>query len=180
MANLRQKNNSLFIEVFNNTFQYKISDLDTTIDADAITKIDLNHLVEEIITTPCVVNRWGNILADVKVELQIKELQFDTFCARKKAEIRSKAAADGKKTTISEVDDTLSLEEEYIEKKTELIKLQGVVEVVNSTFWALKEKSSNLNKLSLTIVREDLENIQTVSFNGVQLKKRKNRIQEEE
>jgi len=179
---IASKGNVSVIKFNGSLIKITIGDIEKEVDLDVLSKIDLNYLIGEIITTPVVVNRWGNILAEVQRQFQISKLDFEIFCAKQKEEIRNKAVSDGaqKKLTIAEVDDALTLSDKYKVLKTKIIESEKVVDIVNSTFWALKDKSDKLNKLSLTIQREDVENYKQMITNGIKVVIKKSRIVEEE
>lgn len=150
-------------------------EIENEVDPDKITRIDLNNLVAEIITTPVLVNRWGNILADTEYHLKKAKLKFEIFCAQKNEEIRKLFMENGgKKPTIAEVDDGLIQTVEYSNHKNKVIESEKINQIVNSIYWAVKDKSDKLNKLSLTIQKEDLENIQDTIINGIKIISRKN------
>ncbi len=145
------------------------------VDPDKITRIDLNNLIGEIITTPVLVNRWGNIMAEINADAKREKMKFEILCANEKEKIRISLADKngGKKPTIAEVEDTLIQKPIYKISKNKLIESEKVAEIVNSIYWAVKDKSDKLNKLSLTIQREDLENITNTVINGVKIIARK-------
>lgn len=177
---MSSKGNVTVFKYGNNFIKVTIGDLEKQIDADALTKIDMNNLVGEIITTPVLVNRWGNIQADIEYQLQVEKLDFDVWCSKEKETLRIKLGeASSKKPTISEVDDSLVVLEDYSEKKKRIFKLEKTFSIVKSVYWALKDKSDKLNKLSLTLQRDDLSNLKSMVVNGIKIVVKKPRDEED-
>lgn len=146
---------------------------DESVNPDRITKIDLNNLVAEIITTPVLMNRWGTLLVETSTVLKRKKVDFEVFCAETKKSIREGYIEQGVKFTVDKVEDELVLNKQYKKFKNEIIELERENELVNSIYWAIKDKSSKLDKLSLTIQREDIEGMETTVLNGVKILIRK-------
>jgi hypothetical protein len=153
----------------------KISD---EVDINSLMKLDLNNLIGEIITAPVITNKWGNILAQTQKEFSKKKLDFEIWCAKTKSEIRDSSTAV-KKMTIDEVETSLLLNDEYLKKKTQLIEAESAVDIVNSIFWSLKDKSNKLDKLSLTITKDDIHNMKTSVVNGVKIVIKKRVVEED-
>lgn len=154
----------------NHLIKVKPVGVEDEVDPDKITKIDINNLVAEIITTPVLVNRWGNILADVESDEKKMKLKLDIFCAKQKEAIRIELQEkSAKKPTIGEVDDTLIQKKAYQIMKNKHIEAERMSQIVTSIFWAVKDKSDKLNKLSLTIQKEDIDTIQSIIINGVKV-----------
>lgn len=144
------------------------------IDPDRITKIDLNHLIAEIVTIPVLVNRFGTLMTELDAEFKEEKLKFEIFCAKQKEEIRNKLMSDNaKKPTIDEVETALILLPAYKVMKTKLIKSEKNYEMTKNIYWSVKDKSDKLDKLSLTIQREDLDGLEAMLHNGVKITSRK-------
>lgn len=154
----------------NTLIKVKNVQVEDEIDPDKITRIDLNNLIAEIITTPVLVNRWGIIMAEMESVHNKEKLKLEILCANEKEKIRnSLTEKSGKKPTIGEVDDALIQKPIYKLANEKVLEAKKVAEIVKSIYWAVKDKSDKLNKLSLTIQREDLENIQNITINGVKI-----------
>lgn len=149
--------------------------VESLVDSDKVTKIDVSNLVAEIITIPVLLNRWGNILASCEAELKREKLDFEIFCAKTKDLIRKDFAADPekKKFTVSEVDDALTLKKEFAERKRALIDVERDRDVASSIYWAVKEKADKLDKMSLTLTKDDIDNMEATIMHGITISTRK-------
>lgn len=172
------KGNVTLFKYGNKFIKVTIGDLESTIDADAITKIDMNNLIGEIITTPVLVNRWGNIQADIAYQLQVENLEFDIWSAQTKESIRAELNQT-KKATVAEVDDALVSNPLFKEKKLKIFKLEKTFDIVKSVYWSLKDKSDKLNKLSLTLQKDDLIVVKNMVVNGIKIVIKKPRDEED-
>jgi hypothetical protein len=170
LQEVKSTDNVTVLKYGNTMIKVKNVEVENEVDPDRITKIDLNNLIAEIITTPVLVNRWGNIMAELDACAKKEKMKFEILCANEKEKIRIKLLdKGGKKPTISEVEDTLIQKPVYKIAKTKLIEAEKDSQIVNSIYWAVKDKSDKLNKLSLTIQREDLDSIQNTVINGVKI-----------
>lgn len=147
----------------------KIGEREKEYDVDRIVKIDIVNLIADFITTPVLISRWGVILADAKSEFQKKKLDFEIFCSQKKEEIRKEFIETKNKFTIAEVEDALILDSLYRKYRNDLISYEKTLDIINNIFWCLKDKSNKLDKLSLTISKDDLDNLNNIVLNGVQI-----------
>ena len=139
-------------------------------DPDKITKIDLNNLIAEIITCPVLLNRWGNILSEVDRKLKVDKLNFEIQCAKLRKEIRSDVAAGGeKKPTVVELEDRLLEKPLYKVLSMKVIDSERDKEIANSIFWALKSKVDMLEKLSLTINKDDISSMSPTIIHGIKV-----------
>jgi len=180
LEEIGSKGNITVFKYGNKLFKVVIGDLQSQIDADILTKVDLNNLVGEIATTPVLVNRWGNIVSEVEYQLQVLKLEFDIWCSSRKEKIRNDFNESGKKFTIDVIEGELLKDKDYKEKKVSIFELEKVYSNVKSVYWSLKDKSDKLTKLSLTLQREDVLNMKTTVMNGISIIIKKPRIQEED
>ena len=144
-------------------------EVDEDVNPDRITRIDLNNILAEIVTTPVIMNQWGTMLAELNHDLKVKELEFDIYCANKKEEIREKFTKAGEKFTVDKVNDSIVSEDKYLTSKKEIFELQRQIDITNSIYWAIKDKSAKLENLSLTIHRDDIQNMESTVINGIKI-----------
>lgn len=170
---LKTINGVTVLKYFDTYIKVKKVDIDKDTDPDRITRIDLNNLVAEIVTTPVLMNRWGSILVEVESELKKTKLDLEIFCAETKKKIRDEFTEKGEKYTVDKVEDALTLTPEYKTQKLALIEAEKNQELANSIYWAIKDKSSKLEKLSLTIQRDDILNMESTVLNGIKVVIRK-------
>ncbi len=145
----------------------RTADFDGELDVDRMCRIDINNLVSEIIIAPVLLNRWGNIIAFVKAEYNKSKHKHEVLCARVKEQIRADFVAKGRKPTVDMVDDQLTLDPTYDTSKLNLIECDKAVELAESVYWALKTKNEQLNKLSLTIQKDDVASVKDIVLHGI-------------
>lgn len=145
-------------------------DEDEIVDSERITKIDINNLVAEILTIPVLLNRWGNFLAEMESNLKLTKLDYEIFCAQKREDIRKNFIEDGdKKPTIQKVEDALILDSAHKVFKKKVIRAERDKEVTSSIYWAVKDKADKLEKLSLTISRDDIDSLESTTINNMRV-----------
>ena len=163
-------------------FLLKSVPFDIEIDGDKLTQIDYSNLFGEMITFPVVVNKLGNLRADVEEILEEKKLELEF----KKAELEKmyrnnmskpiERAVDGKihvtikKPINSEVDNAVFLDKGYQILSKNLINLQTKFNKIDKLYWNCKEKLKILQNLSANIRPEEHENeILQETINGVKI-----------
>jgi hypothetical protein len=151
------------------------------IDVDKILKIDILNLTAEILTFPVIYNRLGLILADKQNTLKEVDLSYRIWRAKTAEAIKNEWNGDdtkkvirGGKFTKDDVEDYIHIHPVYKAKKQQIARAEKEVAYLNSIYWAAKDKSDKLEKLSLMLKSDDidLDNI-VKSFNGVQIKVKK-------
>lgn len=160
--------------------QYVLSykEIDEDIDIDELLKIDYSHLVEEIITFPVWVNRFGNLLAEAEKQLSEMKLNLDITEARIKENLRKEAVLNGEKApTVETLNNAVILNQGYIALKKKFIESQKTRDYVNSVYWSAKDKSEKLDKLSLSLQPGDIQENQIEgTINRVTIKRTKKLI----
>lgn len=159
---------------------YKLSfdDFDEEMDIDSLLKIDYSNLIGEIVTFPVIVNRFGVMLAEAESQVAESKLNLEIYEAKKKEAFRLKAVEEGSKApTVEALNNALIADKGYQvlrRKYNEVIKTR---DYINSAFWSAKDKSSKLDKLSLSIQPGDFaESVIEGKVNKVLIKKKNNLI----
>lgn len=168
------------IELPNKMVTLTLTQFDTDIDADELTNIQYHNIIGEILTFPVIMNRIGNLRADMEQIYAEAKLDFEIFEAheqekQRKAltfsveDLKGKVKID--KPTKDEVENAVLISAAYKVKKLELFKIQRNLGYVESLFWAAKSKDSKLDTLSAKLKPEEFENeILEGSINGVMIK----------
>lgn len=148
------------------------------VDIDELLKIDYSNLIGEMVTFPIIVNRIGILLADAESKLSETKLNRDVMEAKVKERIRKELfEQNGKQPTIDKVNDVLAQDAGYQAVYRKYIDAQKTRDYISSLFWAAKDKSSKLDKLSLTIQSGDVDDkLLEQTVNRVTIKKSKRLI----
>ena len=130
---------------------------DSEVDIDELLKIDYSNLIGEIVTFPVIVNRFGLLLAECESKLSEAKLNLDVLEAKIKERLRKELMDDkGKSPTIDTLNNAMVQENSYQVMKKRVIEVQKTRDYVNSIYWAAKDKSEKLDKLSVTIQAGDV------------------------
>lgn len=172
-------NEQITLELKNKMVVLKLTNFDTDISADDLTNIQHHNIIGEILTFPVIMNRVGNLRADIEQVLAETKLDFEIFQAYKQEEKRksltfevldSKGKAKMDKPTKDEVENAVLIDPEFKIKKLNLIRIQRNVAYVESLYWAANDKSKKLDILSAKMKPEDFEGeILEGSINGVMI-----------
>lgn len=147
------------------------------IDMDDLTMIHYDNLIGEIITIPTLMNRVGQLKAEVDNAVRENNLQHRVLEAKKGEFYRNKLITNSgekiKFPTVSQVEDAVVMDEEVISSKIQCYKVTKQSEVVDSLYWAVKSKEMKLNKISEGITPSDFEKeLLEGHINGILIKKK--------
>ena len=159
---------------------------DTDISADELTNIQYHNIIGEILTFPVIMNRVGNLKADMEQVLAETKLDFDIFQANWQEKMRKqlttsielpKGGTKIDKPTKDEVENAVLMSPEYRVKKQNLIKINRNLSYVEALYWAAKSKDDKLNTLSAKLKPEEFEKeILEGTINGIIIQVRKKSI----
>lgn len=159
---------------------------DTDIDADEITNTQYHNIVGEILTFPVIMNRIGNLKADMENLVAETKLDFDIFEASHQEKKRKELTFVGQdakgnpkvdKPTKDEVENAVLTSPEYKIKKKNLFQAQKNLGYIESLYWAAKSKDDKLRAFSEKLKPEEFErDILEGSINGVMIKVSKKSI----
>ena len=141
------------ITVGDTTYKLLFDDFDEDMDIDSLLKIDYSNIIGELITFPVIVNRFGNLLAEAESKVSETKLNLEVFEAKTKERLRVELAEanGGKNPTVEALNNALLMNNAYQVMRKRLIEVQKTRDYINSIFWSAKDKSSKLDKLSLTV-----------------------------
>ena len=168
------------INVGGQTLAIVYEEFDEKVDLDSLLKIDYSNLMGEIITFPIIVNRFGLLLADAESAVAEAKLTLEIYEAKAKERFRVQLVGEngGKNPTVDALNSAVIQDKGYQQMKRKYIDAQKVRDYLNSAFWSAKDKSAELDKLSLTIQDgESPDEVLERRVNGIKVKKVKKTIE---
>lgn len=170
---------SITLNFGNKVLNLVVKDFDD-VDIDSLLKIDYSNLVGEMITFPVIVNRFGMLVAEMDNKLSEVKLDLDIYSSKRKETLRNTLSESDdkgkiKKPTLDELDNALIADKVFQLKKKKVFTAQKERDYINSIFWASKDKSNKLDKMSLSIQPGDVDTkMLQKSINGISIKFKEN------
>ena len=168
------------IQIGVNTYKLIFDNFDEDVDIDSLLKIDYSNLIGELVTFPVILNRFGILLAEAESQVAETKLNMDVYEAKTKERLRIELAEqnNGKAPTVEALNNAVVSNKAYQAMKRKYIEVVKTRDYINSIFWAVKDKSEKLNKLSLSIQPGDLsDSVIEGRVNNVLVKKTKKVIE---
>lgn len=168
------------IQIGGNTYKLIFDNFDEDVDIDSLLKIDYSNLIGELVTFPVILNRFGILLAEAESQVAETKLNMDVYEAKTKEKLRIELAEqnNGKAPTVEALNNAVVSNKAYQAMKRKYIEVVKTRDYINSIFWAVKDKSEKLNKLSLSIQSGDLsDSVIEGRVNNVLVKKTKKVIE---
>ena len=168
------------IQIGGNTYKLIFDNFDEEVDIDSLLKIDYSNLIGELVTFPVILNRFGILLAEAESQVAETKLNMDVYEAKTKEKLRIEHAEqnNGKAPTVEALNNAVVSNKAYQAMKRKYIEVVKTRDYINSIFWAVKDKSEKLNKLSLSIQPGDLsDSVIEGRVNNVLVKKTKKVIE---
>ena len=166
----------MLITVGDTTYKLLFDDFDEDMDIDSLLKIDYSNIIGELITFPVIVNRFGNLLAEAESKVSETKLNLEVFEAKTKERLRVELAEanGGKNPTVEALNNALLMNNAYQVMRKRLIEVQKTRDYINSIFWSAKDKTSKIEKLSLTVQNSEIpDGVIEGRVNNVLVKKTK-------
>ncbi len=164
------------IQVGEATYKLLFDDFDEDMDIDSLLKIDYSNIIGELVTFPVIVNRFGILLAEAESKVAEAKLNLEVFEAKTKERLRNELAEanGGKNPTVEALNNALLMNKAYQSLRRQFIEIQKTRDYVNSIFWSAKDKTSKIEKLSLTVQNGDIpDSVIEGRVNNVLIKKTK-------
>lgn len=164
------------IQVGETTYKLLFDDFDEDMDIDSLLKIDYSNIIGELVTFPVIVNRFGILLAEAESKVSESKLNLEVFEAKTKERLRNELAEanGGKNPTVEALNNALLMNKSYQALRRQFIEIQKTRDYVNSIFWSAKDKTSKIEKLSLTVQNGDIpDSVIEGRVNNVLIKKTK-------
>jgi hypothetical protein len=167
------------VQIKEKTYRFNFEDFEEDVDIDDLLKIDYNNLIGEMITFPVIVNRFGTLLAEAESRVAEMKLNLEVLEAKTKEKIRTEIIEqNGKSPTVEALNNAVLMNTAYQAMKKKLIDVQKTRDYINSAFWAAKDKSNKIDRLSLTVTNDDVpDSVIEGRVNSVLLKKVKKTIE---
>ena len=168
------------IQIGDKTYKLLFDDFDEDVDIDSLLKIDYSNLIGEMTTFPVILNRFGILLAEAESQVAETKLNMDVYEAKTKEKLRVELAEqnNGKAPTVEALNNAVVSNKAYQAMKRKYIEVVKTRDYINSIFWAVKDKSEKINKLSLSIQPGDLsDSIIEGKVNSVLIKKTRKTIE---
>ena len=167
------------VQIKEKTYHFNFEDFEEDVDIDELLKIDYSNLIGEMITFPVIVNRFGTLLAEAESRVAEMKLNLEVLEAKTKEKIRTEIIEqNGKSPTVEALNNAVLMNPAYQAMKKKLIDTQKTRDYINSAFWAAKDKSNKIDRLSLTVTTDDIsDSVIEGRVNSVLLKKVKKTIE---
>tara|TARA_R100000541_G_scaffold56964_1_gene66755 strand:- start:526 stop:1059 length:534 start_codon:yes stop_codon:yes gene_type:complete len=134
--------------------------MDSSINVDDLTKIDVGNIYGDAVTISAAVNRIGLIKAEVEALVGETKLDYKIYEGQFKAKLRKQAANNAGFYTIRIGNDDVKIkatekaletcfetDEKWIELKKAFITAEKNFNSLSSLYWACQDKSRKLNTL---------------------------------
>lgn len=166
------------LELKNRMVVLKIKVFDTDVDTDQLCQIQYHNIMGEILTTSALLNRVGNMQADINNILAECNLDFELFYAQKYEEFKKKllnhvvTSRSDKwvEPTSTEIGQAIIRTPEWKVKKMNIINVQKSKEYIDALYWSLKDKCEKVNKLTDKLRPDEFEkDLLEDTINGVMI-----------
>ena len=134
--------------------------MDSSINVDDLTKIDVGNIYGDAVTISAAVNRIGLIKAEVEALVGETKLEYKIYEGQFKAKLRKQAANNGGfytiridnddvkiKATEKALETSFETDERWIELKKAFITAEKNFNSLSSLYWTCQDKSRKLNTL---------------------------------
>lgn len=176
------------LQLRNKSVLLRLIPFDTDIDIDDLLQIHYHNLYGELLTCQVLMNRVGNIKAEMEEIIALSKLEVEVYYATMCEQFRKSLTridksvtkkGDVEKTTYKaptkdEVENSVLIDKGYQIKKQNHFRRQKDLSYIESLYWSVKEKCDNIKRLSEKVKPEEFEKlILEESINGVQIKLKK-------
>ena len=132
------------------------ADAEEAVDIDSLCRIDHSNLYGEIVTVSALLNKIGIWKAEAEALYNRSKLKCDIYEANFRKEIRIEANKNqGKfkmgddyiKLTEKSVEEAIYTDPEFQGLKDDMIENQRMLNILDSWFWAINDKSKKLSSI---------------------------------
>jgi len=159
--------------------------MDSSINVDDLTKIDVGNIYGDAVTISAAVNRIGLIKAEVEALVGETKLEYKIYEGQFKARLRKQAANNAGFYTIRIGNDDVKIkatekaletcfetDDKWIELKKAFITAEKNFNSLSSLYWACQDKSRKLNTLVNGVTpSEFVSEMIEGKINGILIKK---------
>ena len=164
------------ISIAGEPFVFKFNQFDEDVNLDKILQINPHRIPAEIITFPSILNRLGILLAEATNAVKEQELNLEVKTAQTKERLRIDLLKEKKENKYTNDDvnyfmrTRLDSDAKLRVAKAKLLKAEKNKEILNSIYWAAKDKSDKLSSVFEKVKSDEvmLDRL-TGEFNGVKI-----------
>lgn len=155
---IKQQSEKTLIHLKTKTLVLEIRDFGSSeIDIEDLLQIDMNNIMEDIITFPVIFNRISNIKAEIDSILREVQFDFKAFEAQKYEEHRKRLIGLGEKATETSIDMAIKRDPSFKVKQFEVFEVQKQADIVDGLYWSAKSKDKKLEVISAKVKPEEFE-----------------------
>lgn len=143
------------------------ADAEEAVDIDSLCRIDHSNLYGEIVTVSALLNKIGIWKAEAEALYNRSKLKCDIYEANFRKEIRIEANKNqGKfkmgddyiKLTEKSVEEAIYTDPEFQGLKDDMIENQRMLNILDSWFWAINDKSKKLSSIVKAVSPDEFLN----------------------
>jgi len=166
---------SIKIHLNDKTIILKLQEFDAEVDLDDLTKIHYENIYGEIVTVSTLLNKVGQLKAEVDNQYAEKKLDLDIYEANLRKTFKSTKIANGEKFNLQDIEDLVLTDVGFKNHKLALIRKQKEVDSIDSAYWAVKSKDNKLSNLKNNITPKEFESeIVEGVINTIMVRKQEN------
>ena len=163
------------LKIKEEVYSLKFDDFEEEIEIDSILKIDYYNLIGELTTFPIILNKLGFLLAESEQQVSETKLNLEIIESKTKEKFKN-SKTGGKPPTVEDLKNYVTMDKTCIVFRKKLIQAQKTRDYMNSVYWSAKDKSSKLDKISLSFTNEISDTLLEGKVNNVIIKRFKNLI----
>lgn len=164
------KREIISLELPTKIIQLILTPFDTDVDIEDLLRVQEHNIYGELITISRLMNKVGNLKAEMDEILSTAKLDFDIFYAQMQEKKKNELMAVGK-ATVADIESAIIRTPEYKVKKLHIFKVQKNLDYIASLVESVKNKSFIVMKISDKLKPEEFEKeIVEGSVNGVMVK----------
>jgi hypothetical protein len=139
------------------TILLKFLEFDAEVDMDDLTKIHYDNIYGELVTISSLLNKVGQLKADITNRYAEEKIEFDVWEAGLRKLTKTNKISNGEKFNIQDIDDIVTCDPGYKVRKKNLVSIQKQVDSIDALYWAVKSKDDKLTNLRSSITPKDFE-----------------------
>lgn len=176
---IEQEKEVTVIEIGKKVLRLEIRDFGSSdIDLEDLLQVQLNDIIEDIITFPVIFNRVAVLKAEVDDLLRQTQFDFHLLEAQLYEKHKKLLLGIDGKAPVKDTEAAVIRDPAYAVKKKDVFKVQKQADILDGLYWAAKSKDQKLNAISAKLKPEEFEKeILDKVINSVIITSRKNLFQ---
>ena len=155
---MKQEVEKTLIHLKTKTLVLEIRDFGSSdIDVEDLLQIDMNNIMEDIVTFPVIFNRISNIKAEIDSLLREVQFDFAAFEAQLYEQHKKRLIGEGEKATETSIDMAIKRDPAFKVKKFEVFEVQKQADIIDGLYWSAKSKDKKLEVISAKVKPEQFE-----------------------